>query len=251
VERLRRLSEGSGAAVLFVGHDLASVRRLCRRVLWLDCGRLRADGAAPEVTRAYGALAGREEEARLRAGELRVAPAHALPLVALPGRRHLLLRLVCPGEAVPRRRHRVYRVRLEVGGREAGALDVGAPRDNDAGGEPHFVMEQRGLLNWGPPGRDVYGFYREFADHRGRYRHAPFAFLLPPGPDLARAAYTVEVTASVAGDEVLLEAHTAGGYLPLGRLVPGGPAQAYPVAFDGAVLGPGAGRRDHNGRPAA
>lgn len=42
-----------GRTVLFVSHNLGAVTELCRRALWLDAGRLRADGAAREVVAAY------------------------------------------------------------------------------------------------------------------------------------------------------------------------------------------------------
>lgn len=49
---LDRFRAGGGTLV-FVSHDLAAVRRLCTRVLWLDGGRLQLDGAPREVTEAY------------------------------------------------------------------------------------------------------------------------------------------------------------------------------------------------------
>lgn len=42
-----------GGTLLFVSHDLAAVRRLCTRTLWLDGGRLHGDGPPREVTEAY------------------------------------------------------------------------------------------------------------------------------------------------------------------------------------------------------
>jgi ABC-type polysaccharide/polyol phosphate transport system ATPase subunit len=42
-----------GRTVLYVSHDLGSVTRLCARAIWLDEGRLRADGPANEVVSAY------------------------------------------------------------------------------------------------------------------------------------------------------------------------------------------------------
>jgi ABC-type polysaccharide/polyol phosphate transport system ATPase subunit len=39
--------------LVFVSHDLASVEKLCERVIWLDHGRILADGKASEVINAY------------------------------------------------------------------------------------------------------------------------------------------------------------------------------------------------------
>lgn len=43
----------AGGTLIFVSHDLAGVRRLCSRVLWIDGGQLQRDGAPREVTEAY------------------------------------------------------------------------------------------------------------------------------------------------------------------------------------------------------
>jgi lipopolysaccharide transport system ATP-binding protein len=42
-----------GRAILFVSHNLEAVQRLCDRCIWIDNGRLRMDGAADVVVRAY------------------------------------------------------------------------------------------------------------------------------------------------------------------------------------------------------
>jgi lipopolysaccharide transport system ATP-binding protein len=39
--------------VVFVSHSMESVNDICRRAIWLDGGRVRADGPAAEVTAAY------------------------------------------------------------------------------------------------------------------------------------------------------------------------------------------------------
>jgi ABC-type polysaccharide/polyol phosphate transport system ATPase subunit len=42
-----------GRTILFVSHDLAVVRRVAHRALWLDRGCLRADGPVEEVLGKY------------------------------------------------------------------------------------------------------------------------------------------------------------------------------------------------------
>jgi ABC-type polysaccharide/polyol phosphate transport system ATPase subunit len=42
-----------GKTVVLVTHDLASVNRFCKRVIWIDSGEVRLTGAAEEVTAAY------------------------------------------------------------------------------------------------------------------------------------------------------------------------------------------------------
>ena len=42
-----------GRTVLFVSHDLGTVTRLCKRVVWLEGGRIRADGPARKIVSSY------------------------------------------------------------------------------------------------------------------------------------------------------------------------------------------------------
>ena len=49
IEELRN----SGVTILYVTHDIDSVRRLCDRVIWLKDGKIQMDGAPAEVTASY------------------------------------------------------------------------------------------------------------------------------------------------------------------------------------------------------
>jgi ABC-2 type transport system ATP-binding protein/lipopolysaccharide transport system ATP-binding protein len=46
-------AEREGRTVLFVSHDLETLVRLCGRAIWLDAGRVRADGRAVDVVDRY------------------------------------------------------------------------------------------------------------------------------------------------------------------------------------------------------
>jgi ABC-type polysaccharide/polyol phosphate transport system ATPase subunit len=50
--RIREFQQ-EGRTILFVSHDMDAVRRVAERALWLDAGRLRADGPREEVIEAY------------------------------------------------------------------------------------------------------------------------------------------------------------------------------------------------------
>lgn len=63
-DRIRTICE-SGKTVLFVSHNLSLIQRLCTRVLWLDGGRLIADGTPVEVCSQYEASVRRQEAERL------------------------------------------------------------------------------------------------------------------------------------------------------------------------------------------
>jgi hypothetical protein len=60
--------ERAGKTLLFVSHDLALVAARCRRAMWLDHGRIAADGPAAETVALYRERVAREEaEGRLAA----------------------------------------------------------------------------------------------------------------------------------------------------------------------------------------
>jgi ABC-type polysaccharide/polyol phosphate transport system ATPase subunit len=48
-----RAAGGSGESVLFVSHDMAAIRRICTRVIWIDRGRIVRDGLTEDVVDAY------------------------------------------------------------------------------------------------------------------------------------------------------------------------------------------------------
>lgn len=54
-DRIGELRRRNGTTLVFVSHDLAAVRNMCERALWLDQGRIRLDGPAESVTAAYHA----------------------------------------------------------------------------------------------------------------------------------------------------------------------------------------------------
>ncbi|MBQ3269689.1 MAG: ABC transporter ATP-binding protein [Clostridia bacterium] len=57
----RRMEQmlGTGKTLLFVSHDADQVKKLCRRAVWLDHGKLMADGPSGEVCDAYLDWAGK------------------------------------------------------------------------------------------------------------------------------------------------------------------------------------------------
>jgi lipopolysaccharide transport system ATP-binding protein len=57
LRRVQQAGREDGLTVLFVSHDMAAVRRLCDRTLWLDHGEIAADGGTDEVIAAYEAAA--------------------------------------------------------------------------------------------------------------------------------------------------------------------------------------------------
>jgi ABC-type polysaccharide/polyol phosphate transport system ATPase subunit len=63
ISELRR----RGVTIIFVSHALEAVRALCRRVIWLDHGRVIADGPAGQVIDKYLAYENAKDAERVRA----------------------------------------------------------------------------------------------------------------------------------------------------------------------------------------
>ena len=49
---------GGGTTVLFVSHNMAQIRKMCGRAVWLEHGRIKMSGEADEVCDAYESQAG-------------------------------------------------------------------------------------------------------------------------------------------------------------------------------------------------
>lgn len=179
VERMKSLTEQSGATVLIVSHDLSTIQRLCSRAIWVDRGRIRQSGEPLDVIKGYSAMVRHEEDVRLRARDQKVLKKQAMVLDSLQDvYDKLLFRLVPAEGGRPVGRTRVYELALEVGGDEIGRIDVGSAMDNSADHQ-HYVLDTPRYMDWGPPQSDRHGRYREYGDFQGRYGHAPFEFAIP------------------------------------------------------------------------
>jgi ABC-type polysaccharide/polyol phosphate transport system ATPase subunit len=51
--RMLEMMQSTGTTVLFVSHNLAQLREMCDRVIWLDHGRVRGIGSPGEICGAY------------------------------------------------------------------------------------------------------------------------------------------------------------------------------------------------------
>lgn len=222
VEQMRKLTEGSGATVLFVSHDLGSVQRLCTRALWIDRGRIVRQGDPLDVMKAYAAMIRKEEEMRLQARDLKILKKQAVQL----GRHEdiydkLLFHLIGAHGTSVNQRARIFRLRLCMGQEEIGAIEVGSPMDNSPE-YLNYLIDTPQYMDWGSPRQDVHGVYREYGDFKGKYAHAPFEFAVPKTFCQADAGgLLVEIDAQVFTDEVAVEVYHQDHYIPLGHLPPG------------------------------
>lgn len=221
VERMRSVTERSGATVLFVSHDLSSVQHLCDRVVWLDRGRIVDEGEPMRVILAYQSVVRKEDEARLHARDRRILKRHAAGL----GRDsdvfdRLLFRFVGDGGPAPKSPTVVYRVDLRVGEDEVGSIDVGGAMDNDATRE-HHLMDTPGYMDWGTPRKAARGRGRAVADFGGRFHHAPFTMGVARSYAVSGVTPTLVIDCDAGVDGLCVEVFDGADYRRIGTL-PGG-----------------------------
>ncbi len=252
VERMRSLTEGSGATVLFVSHDLGSVQQLCRRVIWIDRGRIVMDGAPLEVTKAYYASVLAQEELRIRARNARLGRREAGRLEARQQAgdvKELLFRLVTDHGGPPRESHPVARLAVSRGGRVLAEVLPGAPMDNNPDEAAYLLTDPRYML-WREPENVGGRWIRCFAATGGKYAHAPFVTQLPREAWQAGGLELEIEHAAVPGDVVRVEVFDGQAYHLVGVLTPDTtgwrtgrwplPAAACPVASVDQAVEPSA-----------
>ncbi|MEQ1929465.1 MAG: ABC transporter ATP-binding protein [Parvularculaceae bacterium] len=63
-ERIRELCATNNSTLLLVSHDVYSAAKLCPRVVWIDQGRVKGDGPAPQMLKLYENSIRLQEDAR-------------------------------------------------------------------------------------------------------------------------------------------------------------------------------------------
>ncbi len=223
VERMKTLTEESGATVLIVSHDLSTIQRLCSRAVWVDRGKIRQSGEPLDVIKLYSAMVRHEEDVRLRARDQKVLKKQAMLLDSLQDvYDKLLFRLVPAAGGRPRGSTRVYEIALALGGDEIGRIDVGCAMDNSPDHQ-HYVLDTPRYMDWGPPDSDRHGRYRVYGDFQGRYAHAPFEFAIPKSYRAGAAQSALRLRLLTSGGEppVAVELYHHDEYVRLGCVQPG------------------------------
>ncbi len=220
VERMKRLTEGSGATVLFVSHDLGSVQQLCERVIWVDRGQIAQDGTPIDVTKAYYASIVRQEELRLKARNARMSRRDmkaAQTREETEHAREVLLRFVTNHGGPPTQCHAIKRIALSCGTEWREEIVPGAPMDNDAS-HAAYLMTDRKYMLWSEPEKVHGARVRSVTATGGQYAHAPFVFVVPIQAWESGSA-TLEIEhAKSDGDVIQVEQFVGEQYRILGTL---------------------------------
>lgn len=217
--RMRTLT-AEGSTVLFVSHDMSAVQMICDRVIWIERGRVIADGDPIEIGRSYAASIRKQEELRLRAINLKLSRGDVSELLTDSDQdRVSILRLVSDSDTAPVSPLSVYELRLERKGELIDNVLVGEALDDDRNQRVHLLTTQ-GYMNWGPPAINAKGIsYREFKECGGQYRHAPVSIKVPLGLGVLDEYSVVVRHGGAAVDErLLLQIFDGLEYVTLGEL---------------------------------
>ncbi|MEC1719148.1 ABC transporter ATP-binding protein [Schinkia azotoformans] len=147
VDRMKKLTQESGATVLFVSHDMSSVEMLCDRCIWIDRGRLKMDGPTPDVSKAYA------QEVRKRTA-LRLKSKNEKGNNILNEKTQFILRMVHEeGDPISLNSVEYYsQNKLEY------SVNIGQPQDQSYEYNG-FILVDNHFSKWGNPSVDEMGDY--------------------------------------------------------------------------------------------
>lgn len=147
VERMKKLTEESGATVLFVSHDMSSVEMLCDRCLWIERGTTKMDGMITQVSKKYAQRIRELTERRLRAKNDMASVSSNQSILKLRNKLlQFILRFIWL-EGLP---IEINLVKLSFPGLEPFTIKVGEPQDNSYEYDS-FILIDNASSNWGKP----------------------------------------------------------------------------------------------------
>lgn len=249
-ERMRRLTEDTGATVLFVSHDISSVQALCSRAIWLEKGRIRMEGDTFSVSKSYYASVLRQEEERLRARTTsaiaRMRKASGAPMESEGGDdSQLLFRLVGASGEPLRSNHAIAQLALELPDGEQLSVTPGSASDADDT-QPAYLMADPRYMLWMPPIASAGRPARKVGPTGGSYGYAPFCFRLPKGRHYKAAKLSVIHAAGTNGESIAVDYYDGSEFKRLGELIQsaGWVEETFPVTIEQAPKRQKAARAD-------
>ncbi|HJA24796.1 MAG TPA: ABC transporter ATP-binding protein [Candidatus Fournierella merdigallinarum] len=215
-ERMKRLTQDSGATVLFVSHSMDSVLEICDRAILLERGEITHEGTSLEVSKIYNKKIREEEEMRARAKEFRVRHKDMVNIAqADESTQVILFHFVCDGKH-PRYSHPVSGCELLCQDKTVSELRPGAPTDDDPS-QFTCLLAEKGAMDWSEARKDRQSFYRAYCDQNGSNCHAPFQMAVPI--HLASSPLTIQIKARPdSREKVYLEYFDGTAYKRLGQI---------------------------------
>ncbi|RAI72626.1 hypothetical protein DOZ80_03550 [Pseudomonas fluorescens] len=218
-KRMRTLT-AEGSTVLFVSHDMSAVQMICDRAIWIERGRIIADGDPIEIGRSYAASIRKQEELRLRAINLKLSRGDVSELLTdTETDRVSILRFISSEEAAPKTPLAVFELSLERGGEVIDNVLLGEALDDDRNQRVH-LLTANAYMNWSAPQTSAEGVsFREFRDCGGQYKHAPVSIKVPLGlGELNEFSVTVRHAGAAADETVYCQIFDGLEYITIGTL---------------------------------
>lgn len=239
-KRMRALT-AEGTTVLFVSHDMSAVQMICDRAVWIERGRIVADGDPIDIGRSYAASIRKQEELRLRAINLKLSRGDVSEMLTdNETERVFVVRFIAMDGGPPVHPVRFYEIALERNGELIDQVAIGASADDDRSQRVH-LLTAKGYMDWGPPQSNDEGrTYRQFVDCNGQYRHAPVSIRVPLGLGPIEEFSVRVMHGGCSGrDEVLCQVFDGVEYVTLGKLqsVTNPVAEPLPQTFSFETLG--------------
>ena len=229
-ERMKHLTQDTGATVLFVSHSMESVLEICNRAILLERGEITHQGTALEVSKIYNKKIRYEEELRARAKEFRISRKSMLNIAqADEATQVLVMRLVCDTPH-PHYKHLIYGCELSADGEPVSQLHFGAPMDDDPA-QFTRVIADKGGMDWSDAKKDRGNFYRAYCDQDGSNCHAPFQMEIPL--HLSGKALSVCIHARPdSREKIYLEYFDGHAYRRLGQVENGNTSFSFRLAAE-------------------
>ena len=218
-KRMRTLT-AEGTTVLFVSHDMSAVQMICDRAIWIERGRVVADGDPIEIGRSYAASIRKQEELRLRAINLKLSRGDVSELLTdTETDRVSILRFISAADDAPVTPLAVFEMTLERNGDIIDNVLVGEALDDDRNQRLH-LLTAHGYMNWGAPQTTAQGVsFREFKDCGGQYKHAPVSIKVPLGlGELDEFSISIRHSGTAADETLYCQIFDGLEYLTIGIL---------------------------------
>lgn len=165
IQRMRQLTT-QGATILFVSHDMSAVQMLCDRGVWIDKGRIKADGPILKISKAYLASVREDEEARARARSMQLSKRQILSHV---GRNDIALyRFIGAAGQAPGSPFAIAGIKFGSGQHSGFDVSIGEEQ-----AVSRLIIES-GITNWSNATNMDGKNARAFGDFGGKFIHAPF-----------------------------------------------------------------------------
>ncbi len=218
-DRMKRLTQDTGATVLFVSHSMDSVLEICNRAILVERGEITYEGTALEVSKIYNKKIRAEEELRAKAKEYRISQKSMMNLAQADESTQILMFRLVGDRPHPKYSHPVYGCRLKCGEEIVSELHIGAPADDDLAQFTRVIsdLSDKGGMDWSGSKKERGRYFRTYSNCQGKNQQASFQMAIP----VYLAIKPLTICIDAAPDErenVYLEYFNGQSYCRLGTL---------------------------------